>query len=317
MILYYKKLGVFVSIGLLSVIVIQCFMFAAIYVLWIRLSRAPEDDPRLTKGLQLLQSKIAVLEDLSDRTETQVNQLTALMENKIKEIQIKIIDADKVINHIELKIQKSMEVAKIFQDKIPHQEILDRQYTIKYVRAAKLAHQGMSTDDIAKEVDLTPAEIELILKLNKEQLMFSEEELPDWAADQERRDVPSERVQNSQWIDFEKAFEVPKVDQQNLKKLGAQFKEALAAHGTTSNVTANTTTTPVASVSVGSVKAEIKSDDIDLIKNKLMNFGSQLMAGGNQEKASEKTSSEALNQKGKVVSVKPFEFKRIETDSFI
>lgn len=317
MILYYKKLGVFVSIGLLSVIVIQCFMFAAIYVLWIRLSRAPEDDPRLTKGLQLLQSKIAVLEDLSDRTETQVNQLTALMENKIKEIQIKIIDADKVINHIELKIQKSMEVAKIFQDKIPHQEILDRQYTIKYVRAAKLAHQGMSTDDIAKEVDLTPAEIELILKLNKEQLMFSEEELPDWAADQERRDVPSERVQNSQWIDFEKAFEVPKVDQQNLKKLGAQFKEALAAHGTTSNVTANTTTTPVASVSVGSVKAEIKSDDIDLIKNKLMNFGSQLMAGSNQEKAPEKTSSEALNQKGKVVSVKPFEFKRIETDSFI
>ena len=144
-------------------------MFAAIYVLWIRLHKAPSDDPRLTKGLQLLQSKIAVLEDLSDRTETQVNQLTALMENKIREIQTKIIDADRMVNAIEMKIQKSMEVAKIFQDKIPHKEILDRQFTIKYVKAAKLAHQGLSSEEISKQVDLTLAEIELILKLNKEQ----------------------------------------------------------------------------------------------------------------------------------------------------
>lgn len=297
-------------------------MFAAIYVLWIRLSRAPEDDPRLTKGLQLLQSKIAVLEDLSDRTETQVNQLTALMENKIKEIQIKIIDADKIVNHIELKIQKSMEVAKIFQDKIPHQEILDRQYTIKYVRAAKLAHQGMSTEEIAREVDLTPAEIELILKLNKEQLMFSEEELPEWASEPERDPRSSERAQNSQWIDFEKAFEVPKVDQQNLKKLGEQFKEALASHSTPSSLnspTAAVVGNPVQTqaVSPAPLKAEVRADDVDIIKNKLMNFGSQLMAAGNPEKAQEKSTSEAVNQKGKVVSVKPFEFKRIETDSLM
>lgn len=289
------------SIGLLTVLVIQCFMFAAIYVLWIRLNKAPEDDPRLTKGLQLLQSKIAVLEDLSDRTETQVNQLTALMENKIKEIQIKIIDADKIISHIEVKIQKSMEVAKIFQDKIPHQEILDRQYTIKYVRAAKLAHQGMSTEEIAKEVDLTMAEIELILKLNKEELMFSAEELPAWADSSENLKMNN---QSSQWIDFEKAFEVPRVDQQNLKKLGDQFKEALATHNekhqpsapvapTTINTPATVASKPVANLATNETA------------NKLVGLGAKLLDGG----------AEAVNQRGKVVNVKPFEFKRIDSDS--
>lgn len=291
------------SIGLLTVLVIQCFMFVAIYVLWIRFNKAPEDDPRLTKGLQLLQSKIAVLEDLSDRTETQVNQLTALMENKIKEIQTKILDADKMNNLIEIKIQKSMEVAKIFQDKIPHQEILDRQYTIKYVKAAKLAHQGLSTDEISKEVDLTLAEIELILKLNKEELMFAADELPAWANSNESTRASN---QSSQWIDFEKAFEVPRVDQQNLKKLGDQFKEALATHGEKQQAPVVSSTISASVPSVGKVVTTVetpKKEEPDVIKNKLIGLGAKLMEN-----------SEAVNQKGKVVSIKPFEFKRIDND---
>lgn len=277
-------------------------MFAAIYVLWIRLNKAPEDDPRLTKGLQLLQSKIAVLEDLSDRTETQVNQLTALMENKIKEIQIKIIDADKIISHIEMKIQKSMEVAKIFQDKIPHQEILDRQYTIKYVRAAKLAHQGMTTEEIAREVDLTPAEIELILKLNKEELMFSADELPEWADSGESLKMSN---QSSQWIDFEKAFEVPRVDQQNLKKLGDQFKEALATHNERHQPSVQQASAPISQTTPAASKPTVASPSNES-PNKLVGLGAKLFDG-----------AEAVNQKGKVVSIKPFEFKRIDGDSMI
>ena len=262
------------NLSFLSLLVIQCFMFGALYFLWIRMNKIPEDDPRLTKGLQLLQSKIAVLEDLSDRTETQVNQLTALMENKIKEIQIKIMDAERTAGLVESKIQKSMEVAKIFQDKIPHKEILDRQFTIKYVKAAKLANQGLSIDEISNQVDLTPAEINLILKLNKNQLMFSEEELPDWVSSDSQQE--SANYLKSQWFDFEKTFEVPKVDQQNLKKLGDQFKEALA-------------------------KSEL---------NKVLNSQETLPK---VELNNTSLSQEALNQKGKRVSVKPFEFKRIES----
>ena len=45
--------------------------------MWVKLFKRKQDDPRMSRGLQLLQSKIAVLEDLSDRTELQVKQLAA------------------------------------------------------------------------------------------------------------------------------------------------------------------------------------------------------------------------------------------------
>ena len=54
-------------------IVFDLFMACGLFVIVMRMNRAPKDDPRLSRGLQLLQSKISVLEDLSDRTETQVN----------------------------------------------------------------------------------------------------------------------------------------------------------------------------------------------------------------------------------------------------
>ncbi|MEN0058082.1 MAG: DUF2802 domain-containing protein, partial [Bdellovibrio sp.] len=60
------------SFWLLIQVLVNLILFAGVIGVWIRLSRPAKDDPRLSKGLQLLQSKIAVLEDLSDRTETQV-----------------------------------------------------------------------------------------------------------------------------------------------------------------------------------------------------------------------------------------------------
>ncbi len=89
------------------------------------------------------------------------------------------------IQKIEASMGKSLEVAKIFQDKIPHQEIIERQNTAKYVKAARLAHQGMAVSEIAAQVDLSMGEIEMIAKLNREQLQFSEEDLPEWAQDEQ------------------------------------------------------------------------------------------------------------------------------------
>ncbi len=166
--------------GVLFQILFNLVLLAGVVFLWVKLNRPQKDDPRLSRGLQLLQSKIAVLEDLSDQIESQVLQITTLMEVKAKEVQGQILAADKQIQKIEASMGKSMDVAKIFQDRIPHQEIIERQNTLKYVKAARLAHQGFSTNEIAEQIDLSRGEIEMIAKVNRDQLQFSEEDLPEW-----------------------------------------------------------------------------------------------------------------------------------------
>ncbi|WP_374077684.1 DUF2802 domain-containing protein [Bdellovibrio bacteriovorus] len=246
------------SFWFLLQVLVNLILLAGVVGMWVRLSRPPKDDPRLSKGLQLLQSKIAVLEDLSDRTETQVNQLTALLESKVKDIQTKIQSADKQLAKIEQSMQKSLEVAKIFQDRIPHTEILERQNTIKYVKAARLAHQGLSVEEIAQQVDLSMGEIEFIAKVNRDQLMFCEESLPEWVQDEAGAEMQASDLSDVDNISFmtplqreapqdmSNVFEVPKADQEALKKLGDAFKAACqevkeqedAAQQTANNVSA-------------------------------------------------------------------------------
>ncbi len=153
----------------------------SIFVIFARLRRPAKDDPRLSKGLQLLSSKIAVLEDLSDRTESQVNQMLTLLDQKSRELQSKIALADQQVNAIRQSMDQSLEVATIFQDKIPHNEIIERQNSVKYIRAARMAHAGVSVAEIAREVDLPISEIEFIAKVNQDNLSFREDELPAWA----------------------------------------------------------------------------------------------------------------------------------------
>lgn len=170
--------------GVLIQVLFDLIILAAVAFFWVKISRPQKDDPRLSRGLQLLQSKIAVLEDLSDQIETQVQQITALMEAKAREVQSQIAAADKQIQKIDASMGKSLEVARIFQDRIPHQEIIERKNTLKYVKAARLAHQGVSIEEIAAQVDLTRGEVEMIAKVNREQLQFSEEDLPEWAKEE-------------------------------------------------------------------------------------------------------------------------------------
>ncbi|MGE0634431.1 MAG: hypothetical protein AB7O96_18590, partial [Pseudobdellovibrionaceae bacterium] len=238
----------FRGVGSLFMILVNLGLVAAVVALWVKLHRPAKEDPRLSKGLQLLQSKIAILEDLSDRTETQFKQLTAMLESKIKDVTTKIQQADQQVQAIQMAIEKSMEVAKIFQDKIPHQEIIERQNTIKYVKAAKLAHQGMAIEEIARQVDLSRGELEFICKVNRDQLMFSEEQLPSWVKSEiESSLVSSEpdhfvatQVSEAQGVSFDNEgeedlfaerdmstfFEVPKPDEAALKKLGEEFRQA-------------------------------------------------------------------------------------------
>ncbi|WII70754.1 DUF2802 domain-containing protein [Bdellovibrio sp. 22V] len=248
------------SFWFLLQVLMNLILLSGVIGLWVRLNRPPKDDPRLSKGLQLLQSKIAVLEDLSDRTETQVNQLTALLEQKVKDIQTKIQASDKQLAKIEQSMQKSLEVAKIFQDRIPHTEILERQNTIKYVKAARLAHQGLSVDEIAQQVDLSRGEIEFIAKVNRDQLQFCEDSLPEWVQEEAGQETTAMTTQDLSDVDdmsfmsplqreapdMSNVFEVPRADQEALKKLGEAFKAACqevkeqeeAAQQTANNVSA-------------------------------------------------------------------------------
>ena len=72
--------------GLIQV-VINIFLFVGLFVCIVRSPRTSKDDPRLSRGLQLLQSKISVLEDLSDKTDVQFQKIMSVIEQKVLEVQ--------------------------------------------------------------------------------------------------------------------------------------------------------------------------------------------------------------------------------------
>lgn len=199
------------SFILLFQVAIDVALVTFVLIMWQKFRKPPQEDPRLSRGLQLLQSKISVLEDLSDRTDRQVEQLLGLLEQKGRFVQKTILDAESEIQKIDQATQRSKEIAEIFQDKIPHEEIIDRQNTIKYVKAAQLAHSGIDVESIAHETGLPLGEVEFIAKVNKDQLMFDTEQLPEWA---------------KSGVMVERALENSERDLSSLKKLGDQFRQA-------------------------------------------------------------------------------------------
>lgn len=280
----------------------------AVGFLWVLINRPAQDDPRLSKGLQILQSKIAILEDLSDRADSQVNQLVNLIEKKANELQQKIQESSRQLSLIDLSMKKSMEIAKIFEDKIPHEQIMERKNSIKYIQAAKLAHAGHTREEIQSNVDLTPAEIDFIIKVNREQLMFSEEDLPAWAQAEEssKNSTKTENTHLStpftslisknykSTISPETHAEKVKpsahlneLSSQELTNLGREFNRALENAEKTKNLSLTAQQLPQTFLEI---PLEIK----------------------NQNKS---VSYEAQTSKGKTVQIKPFNFPRIENST--
>ncbi len=211
--------------GVLQILLILINVCLAVGILLLLKKRnsPTKEDPRLSKGLQLLQSKISILEDLSDRTDKQVNDLCALLDRKIKDVQTVIAKGERQNQLIRKSMQKSLEVAKIFEDKIPHEEILERQNQKKYIEAARLAHKGMSVAEIAKKTGLPQAEVRLIVKVNKDNLRFEEEKLPPWAQqieDKFEEDDDEELVTR----DFSNVFE-NRDFKKEMQDLGERFRQ--------------------------------------------------------------------------------------------
>lgn len=208
------------SIWILSSIVFCALLTLAVVILWIRQMRPPKEDPRLSRGLQLLQSKIAVLEDLSDRTEIQVKQLTQILDEKAKGLQTKMLKAEETIIKIEQSMQKSLNVAEIFQDKIPHEEIIERNQQTKYVQAAKLANEGLTVDEIIQQVDLPRNEVEFIAKVNRDELTFDPNLLPEWAKPRGQNHEREAEI-------VSRVFHAPARDLSSLQQIEADFKKTV------------------------------------------------------------------------------------------
>lgn len=274
------------TLWVLVQVLLNLLFFAGIGAAWIRLKRPAAEDPRMSRGLQLLQSKISILEDLSDRTDLQVKQLNALLESKCVDIQNKIIEAEKVIRSIEMSRQKSLETAKMFEDKIPHQQIVERQNTVKYVKAARLAHQGVSIAEILKQVDISQAEVEFIAKVNKDNLMFSEEGLPDWVHDQVG---PTTAASNPILSDtlMKTDLGVPK-NEQLLRQLGEEFQKAVHIAGQTNSLSFNKNEYQVPKQSFLEIQLDLTPPPV------------------------KSTTESGITLQGKTVQVRPFEFKRIQ-----
>ncbi len=167
---------------LLSLSLLNVLLLAYIGFTELTKNKSKVEDNRLTKGLQLLQNKISILQDLSDKTDEQVRKWVHVLDQKASEVQGQLLQSDEKIQQIENALNKALDVSKIFYEQVPHAEMTERQKTSKYVQAAKLANQGFTVDQICQKIDLSSAEIEMITKMNREELQFAEESLPAWVA---------------------------------------------------------------------------------------------------------------------------------------
>lgn len=168
------------NIGLIILTFLNIVLLAGLsFSLFLRIKEKKEDQ-RMTKGLQLLQNKISILEDLSDKTDEQVRKLIHLIEQKTIEIKNNMILADEKNLLLNQTIQKTNDLQQLNMNQMSNEDLIERKKSTSLVLAAQLANQGHTADQIAQHVDLSPAEIEMIIKVNKDQLQFSTNELPTW-----------------------------------------------------------------------------------------------------------------------------------------
>ena len=70
-----------------------------------------KEDQRITKGLQLLQHKIAILQDLSDKADEQVQRLVHMLDTKSNDLRRATNDATVAMNSIQALTHEAQTVA--------------------------------------------------------------------------------------------------------------------------------------------------------------------------------------------------------------
>lgn len=210
---------------------------------WLTKNKNKVEDQRLTKGLQLLQNKISILQDLSDKSDEQVRKWVHLIEQKSFEVQNQLSRSDEKMAQIETVLAKALDVSKAFAEQVPHETLAERQKTSRYAQAARLAHQGYSADQISQKTDLSTAETEIIIKMNRNQLQFSEDDLPAWVntmanipatGDEEQQEMNefTAQLRKMNQVVSESAFDTPKPDMTSMNQIKQQFTDSLSMNST-------------------------------------------------------------------------------------
>jgi len=231
-----------VNYWLLALSMMNLLMLTLLLFSWLTKNKTKIEDQRLTKGLQLLQNKISILQDLSDKSDEQVHKWLHLIEQKSYEVQNQLTRSDEKIAQIEAVLAKALDVTKAFADQMPHETLAERQKTSRYAQAAKLAHQGYNAEQISQKVDLSVAEIEIIIKMNRNELQFSEDNLPAWvdmnttaptSADeaQEMNEFTAQLKKMNQVVSAS-AFDIAKPDMTSMNQIKQQFTDSLSLNST-------------------------------------------------------------------------------------
>jgi hypothetical protein len=168
------------NIWVLVQLMVNLVFLAGIMFLLINRKQTQKDDQKFSKGLQLLQNKISVLEDLSDQTDEQVRSLTQLLEGKYREIQGLLVESDQQIQKMEEVAKNIWEQVESSSSVMGNQASTEVQSMNKYVKAAQMANNGKTIEEVIREVDITRGEAELIVAMNKDQLTFNQNTLPLW-----------------------------------------------------------------------------------------------------------------------------------------
>lgn len=209
---------------------------------WLTKNKTRIEDQRLTKGLQLLQNKISILQDLSDKSDEQVRKWVHLIEQKSYDVQNQLTRSDEKIEQIEAVLVKALDVTKAFSEQMPHETLAERQKTSRYAQAAKLAHQGYSADQISQKVDLSIAEIDIIIKMNRNELQFSEDNLPAWvdlnattatnAEEEQEMDQFTSQLKKMNQMVSASAFDLPNPDMTSMNQIKQQFADSISMNST-------------------------------------------------------------------------------------
>lgn len=200
------------SIWLFIQIVLNILLLGGVTICLIKVFKDKEDDPRLTQGLRLLQSKISILEDLSDHTENQVKQLMMLLDKKLHEVRGTITQLNEHIGEVDRSIAKTKKMAEDIQNEMTHDQIVEKKLENKYIQAAQMAHQGHSVDEIVDALNLPKAEVELIARINKNKCVYENEK------------------QNVQEQIFSQSLELPEFKGGSITQTNAKFHQVVQDH---------------------------------------------------------------------------------------
>lgn len=185
------------SVSLLVLTLFNIILLAGLsFSIFLRVKEKKEDQ-KLTKGLQLLQNKLSILQDLSDRTDEQVHKLVHLLDSKSVEIRSTMKEANHLLEEIRTApIEQSQQMN---QSPSSTDAAAYNAKSAAVVKAAQLSHAGANIEQIIQETELNRSEVEMIMAVHKHNLQFSAEHLPDWTQE-------TTSISNQELDEFSKAL---------------------------------------------------------------------------------------------------------------